>query len=159
MAAPVTTDLIWKEIAAQQFAVLGFVSPQSHARTSGIVFVVRDRQLYIGIYKNSWKAKHLARNPNVSLTVTVPKRIPFLPWIKIPAATITFQGTAELHGLGEMDPEIQRALTDGLELDSESLANYAVVKVRPRGKFLTYGVGVPLRTMRKPQEARGRAPV
>ena len=45
----------------------------------------------------SFKARNVMRNPHVSLTVTVGQRIPFLPWIKIPAATITFQGLARLR--------------------------------------------------------------
>ncbi len=47
MPAPVTTDRIWKEVRARLFAVLGFVNPKGEARTSGIVYVVRNRQLYI----------------------------------------------------------------------------------------------------------------
>ncbi len=158
MPAPVTTDRIWKEVQAQLFAVLGFVNPKGEARTSGIVYVVRNRQLYIIVGRHSWKARHIARNPKVSLTVTIPKRIPFLPWIKIPAATITFQGDAEVHASSEIDPEIRHALTRDVKLDPDP-AKYVIIKVKPSGEFLTYGIGVTLPTMRKPEEASGRAPV
>ena len=52
------------------FAVLSYVTPKSHARSAGIVYTVRDRVLYIGTGKDSWKAKHIVRNPNVALFAT-----------------------------------------------------------------------------------------
>lgn len=159
MPAPVTTDSIWKELEREMFAVLGFVTPSGEARTAGIVYIVRNRELYIGTGTDSWKARHIAQNPKVSLTVTIPKRVPFLPWIKIPAATITFQGDAEVQGVGEAAPDVLHALMRGVELESAAAAKYSVIRIKPHGEFLTYGVGVPLLTMRKPEEARGRAPV
>jgi hypothetical protein len=122
------------------------------------VYVVRNRQLYIIVGRDTWKAKYVARSPKVSLTVTIPKRIPFLPWIKIPAATITFQGDAEIHPSSEIDPEIRRALTKDVKLDPDP-AKFVIIKVKPSGEFLTYGIGVSLLTMRRPEAATGRASV
>ncbi len=159
MAAPVTTDSVWNAMERQLFAVLGFVTPKGEARTAGIVYIVRSRLIYIGTGRDSWKARHIAKNPHVSLTVTIPKRIPFWPWIKIPAATITSQGRAEVQAVEAVEPKILQALTHGVELEPDAAANFAVIKVKPCGEFVTYGVGVPLLTMRKPEQARGRAPV
>lgn len=157
MAAAPSTDLVWKEIQRQMFAVLGFVSTTGEARTAGIVYVVRGRELFIGTDRNSWKARHIAKNPNVSLTVTVPKSVPLLPWIRIPPATITFQGNAVVSRLDEVPADVQRALFRGLELDTATRESTCVIRVVPRGEFVTYGVGVPLLTMRHPEEAQGRA--
>jgi hypothetical protein len=159
MPAPVTTELVWREIEKQLFAVLGYVTPRGEARTAGIVYVARGRRLYIGTAKDSWKAKHIAHNPRVSLTVTIAKRAPLMPWIKIPAATITFQGRAAVRGVEESSSEILRALTHGVELSAEERENFAILEVEPKGEFVTYGIGVSLMTMRKPEQARGRAPV
>ena len=159
MAAPLTTDQVWRAMERQLFAVLGFVTPKGEARTTGIVYIARNGALYIGTGSDSWKARHIAKNPNVSLTVTIPKRVPVMPWIKIPAATITFQGDAEICSPDEIDAEILQGLMRGVELDLELRSKYVIIKVRPRGEFITYGVGVPLLTMRDPQKARGRAPV
>ena len=89
-----TPEQVWTEIDKNMFAVLGMVTARQEARTAGIVYMTRDHTLYIGSAKDAWKVKHVSANPNVSLTVAIPKSIPFMPWIKIPAATITFQGTA-----------------------------------------------------------------
>jgi hypothetical protein len=158
MASAPSTDLVWKEIQQQIFAVLGFVSATGEARTAGIVYVVRGRELFVGTDRKSWKARHIAKNPNVSLTVTIPKRIPLLPWIKIPPATVTFQGNAVVSSLDEVSAEVQRALFRGLELDAATREGICILRVVPRGEFVTYGVGVPLLTMRHPKEAQGRAP-
>ncbi len=158
MAAAPSTDLVWREIQKQMFAVLGFVTPRGEARTAGIVYVVHGREVFIGTGRESWKSRHIAKNPSVSLTVTIPKRIPLLPWIKIPPATVTCQGSAAVIGLDEAPADVARRLFRGLELDTTSRAEISIIRVALWGEFVTYGVGVPLLTMRHPKEAQGRAP-
>jgi hypothetical protein len=159
MSAPISTDQVWHEVERAMFAVLGVVTAKAEARTAGIVYAVHDRQLYIASGRSAWKTKHIEKNPNVSLTVAIPKRIPFMPWIRIPAATITFQGEATVHGKDEAPEEIQKELTRGLELDQETLSSFCFIQVKPKGHFVTYGIGVSLPTMRKPEAASGRTPV
>lgn len=159
MPAPIHTDQVWRELEKGMFAVLGMVTAKAEARTAGIVYIVRDRHLYVTTDRFSWKTKHIEKNPNVSLTVAIPKRIPFLPWIRIPAATITFRGEATVHGMDEVPAEIPQALMKGLEMDQETVSKTCIIRVKPKGHFVTYGVGVSLLTMRKPEAASGRAPV
>jgi hypothetical protein len=159
MPATPSTEHVWEEVSRQIFAVLGFVSAKGEARTAGIVYTVAGRELYLGTDRRSWKTRHIEGNPNVSLTVTIAKRIPFVPWIKIPPATVTFQGKAAVLTLDQAPPKVQRALFRGLELNAEARERVCVIRVQPAGEFVTYGVGVPLLTMRKPEPARGRAPV
>jgi hypothetical protein len=157
--ANITSDQVWRELEKHSFAVLGYVTPRGEARTVGIVYTVRDRQIYITTSRNAWKARHIASNTHVSLTVAIAKRIPFVPWIQIPAATITFAGRASVHGLDEVSPEIPRVLLRGLKLGPQDEREIGVIRVQPVGEFLTYGVGVPLLVMRRPEDARGRAAV
>lgn len=159
MAAELTSEQVWREVAKRSFAVLGFVTSRGAARTAGIVYLVRDRELYITTGRDSWKARHIAADPRVSLTVTIPKRIPFMPWIHIPDATITFQGEASVHPAKDVPQEIPRTLLHGLDLGEHGLEEIAVIRVRPVGNFVTYGIGVSLQTMRNPEAASGRAPV
>lgn len=159
MPAAVTTEQIWGEIERHIFGILAYVTPRQAARSAGIVYIVREHQLYIATRRNSWKARHISSNSHVSMTIPVVKRIPFLPWIRIPSATITFQAEASLLDADTVSPEIFHALLRGLEADSETVATTIIIRLRPRGDFLTYGVGVPLLTMRKTEQARGRAPV
>lgn len=158
MPAPITTDYVWSEVEKRLFAVLSYVTPRGEARSAGIVYVVRDRTLYIGTGKDSWKARHIAKNPSVALNVNIPKRIPFVPWVKIPDATISFAGRARVLPLDETDPKILDALLQGMVDDPEIREGNAVLEVRPVGDFVTYGVGVPLLAMRDPKKASGRAP-
>jgi hypothetical protein len=125
----------------------------------GIIYVVRERKLYIATRKDAWKARHVAQNPHVSLTIPIAKRIPLLPWFKIPAATITFQGEAQVVDAQSVDADILQAIFRGMVNDEELLANSAVIVVTPVGEFITYGVGVSLMQMRDATKARGRTPV
>jgi len=158
MPATLSTDQVWQEIERRMFAVLGHVTPRGEPRTSGIVYTVRDRQLYLGVYRESWKPRHIAANPRVSVTVTLPRRIPFLPWIRIPPATISFQGEAEVVPFEQADAEARRALEGGGVQHAPGV-KMDMIRIKPAGEFLTYGVGVSMSAMRRPHDATGRAPV
>ena len=158
MTIQLTGEQVWQAIEKELFAVIGMVTDRNEARTVGVVYVVRKRKLYIGTDKNAWKVRHIARNPHVSLTIPIAKRIPFLPWIKIPAATITFSGTARSLPAEETPLDILQAVFRGLATDEEFVADAALIEVTPEKDFITYGVGVSLMTMRHPEKARGRAP-
>jgi len=95
-------------------------------------------------------------NPHVSLTVTIPKRVPLMSWIQIPQAAISFHGEASVHELADVPADIPRMLLRGLKLHrNEEL----MIRIWPVGEFLTYGVGVSLMRMRDPEAASGRASV
>jgi uncharacterized pyridoxamine 5'-phosphate oxidase family protein len=159
MTVQLTPEQVWQAIEKEMFAVIGMVNAQNQARTVGVVYVVRNRKLYIGTGNDSWKAKHIARNPDVSMTVAIPKQILFMPWIKIPAATITFAGKGRVLTFDEAPAEVLAGVFRGLEFDSDTAANSCLIEVTPVGDFITYGVGIPLLKMRNPDQARGRAPV
>jgi hypothetical protein len=154
-----SSELVWNNLKQELFAVLGMVTDRGEARTVGVVYTVRNQKLYIVSAKDTWKVHHISHNPHVSLTVPIAKRIPFLPWIKIPAATITSSGQANVQSAECVSKEIVHSLLRGLEMDAEKLAALCVIEVQPVGDFVTYGVGVSLMTMRHPDQARGRAPV
>ena len=159
MPIALNSDQVWRALEGQIFAVLATVNAKGRPRTAGIVYAVKDRTLYIATGLSSYKARNVQRNPHVSLTVTVDKRIPFLPWIKIPPATITFQGLARLRPADSVGADLRKLLLRGLKAGKESLADLGFIEVTPVGEFVTYGIGVPLMTMRSPEAARGRAPV
>lgn len=135
------------------------VNAQGEARTVGIVYVAHERKIYIASGKETWKMRHVRKNPHVSLTVTIPKRIPLMPFIKIPAATITFAGTAQALNPADVSAAVKAKLLRGLDPEGEEVANMAIMEITPQGDFVTYGIGVSMMTMRYPEQARGRAPV
>jgi len=157
--AEISTTQIWEQLNKQLFAVLGVVTKKNEARTVGIVYIVEDGKLYISSKKQAWKVRHIAQNPHVSLTVPIHKRIPFMPWIKIPSATITFSGQATLMAYSDVSAEIIRKLFQGMEFSAEEQADLRIIEVTPVGDFITYGVGVSMMEMRDQEKARGRVAV
>lgn len=159
MATKLTAAQVWRHIDQNLFAVLGMVTPHGEARTVGVVYVVDDHKLYIGTLKAAWKAKHIAHNPHVSLTIPISKRLPFMPWVKIPAATITFSGLARVLDHRDVSADLLRRLYRDVVKDADTLAASCVIEVAPQHEFITYGVGTSLLQMRFPEQARGRVAV
>jgi hypothetical protein len=159
MIIELTSDQVWEVIEENLFGVVGMVTEEEEARTVGIVYVVRDRRLYIGTDRDTWKARHIAKNPHVSMTIPVHKGIPLMPWIKIPAATITFCGEAKIIPPEDASPEIIQQIFRGMAEDQEKVANTCLIEVTPVKDFITYGIGIPMMKMRDPNQSRGRAPV
>jgi hypothetical protein len=159
MTIQLTADQVWEAVEKELFAVLGMVTANNEARTVGIVYVVRDRKLIITTGQDTWKARHIAANPHVSITIPIAKRIPIMPWIKIPAATITFSGVARLSPARDAPPDLLRAVFRQMADDAAMVASSVLIEVTPQKEFVTYGVGVPMMRMRHPEQARGRAPV
>ncbi|MCB9135474.1 MAG: pyridoxamine 5'-phosphate oxidase family protein [Anaerolineales bacterium] len=159
MTTQIPAETVWQAIEKNMFAVLGMVTPKGEARTAGIVYIVHDRQLYISTQTQAWKTRHIAQNPAVSLTIPIHKSIPFMPWVQIPAATITFSGQATLQDAEKVSTDILQKLFRGLQLESDIVKTASVITVRPIGEFVTYGIGVSLMDMRFPEKARGRAQI
>ena len=159
MPADLTSEQVWRELGGQLFAVLAYVTPRGEPRSVGVVYVVEDGRLHVATQTGSWKARHLRANPAVSVTVPIAKRIPFLPWIAIPAATINLHGVADVREARDVEPTLLRRLLRGGADDAGLVADTAVIGIEPRGDFTTYGVGVSLREMRDRDQARGRVPV
>ena len=159
MSTQLSSEQVWQAIEKELFAVVGMVTANHEARTVGVVYVVRDRKLYVATDREAWKARHIAANPHVSVTIPIAKRIPVMPWIKIPAATITFSGTARILAANEAPPELLRAIFRGMAEDEKKIAGSCLVEITPIKEFVTYGVGVSLMQMRDTEQARGRAPV
>jgi hypothetical protein len=158
MTLQLSADQVWEAVEKELFAVLGMVNATGEARTVGIVYIVRDRKLYIASESDTWKVRHVAANPHVSLTIPIAKRIPLMPWIKIPQATISFSGMARVIPAAETPADIVRAIFRDARLP-ELMAASSVIEVTPQKEFVTYGIGIPLMQMRYPEKARGRAPV
>lgn len=158
MPMQLSSEQVWQAIEKELFAVVGMVTSRHEARTAGVVYVVRDRKLYVATGADTWKARHIAANPSVSVTIPIAKRIPIMPWMKIPAATITFAGTARILAAKDAPRELLAAIFRGMADDAKMIAESCLIEITPIKDFVTYGVGVSLMQMRDPEQARGRAP-
>ena len=101
----------------------------------------------------------LVWNSNVSLTIPIAKRIPIMPWIKIPQATISFSGSARIIPGVEATSDLLQMVFRHKADDQEFIKGSCLIEVTPVGEFITYGIGIPLMKMREPEQSRGRAPV
>lgn len=158
MSGSPTTEQVWKDLDEAFFGVLAFVNRNGHPRTTGVCYAVDSRSLYISTDKDMWKVRHIAADPNVSMTVTIPKRVPFLPFIKVPAATITFRGEARILDIDDIPASVFARLPQGRQTDPAVLDRTAIIRIVPRGEFVTYGIAMPITQMRRHEEAHGRAP-
>ncbi|MGI9824588.1 pyridoxamine 5'-phosphate oxidase family protein [Agromyces sp. Marseille-Q5079] len=153
----ITRGDVWKAITAENFMVIGMVTARGEARTAGVMHAVHDERLWFTTHDRAWKTRHISANPAVGVTVPIAKRVPLLPWIKIPAATVTFAGEAEVVSLAEMPEHVRDALLHGLDVsDGEEHGRIVGIGVRPTGDFVTYGVGVSAMGMRDTEQAQGR---
>jgi hypothetical protein len=157
-SAQLTTDQVWRTIDGSSNAVLGHVTPAGAPRTSGVVFQAIDRRLYVAIAPGTWKDKHIRADGRVSMTVLVRRGGVLSLVFPIPPATITFHGTASVH---PADEPAMGAILDRLSrlLPPNRRSSSAIIEIVPEGEFLCYGIGVSLRTMRVPDQARARAAV
>jgi len=121
------------------------------------VYQVHGRLLFVAVDPDSWKAKHIAADGRIAVTVTVRRGGVLSLLLPIPPATISFHGRALVHPAGS--PEALAVLRDlSRLLPPERRSSAAIVEIVPEGSFTTYGLGVPLVRMRIPAAALARVP-
>ena len=154
-----STDEVWRVLEKQNFMVIGMVSARGQARTVGVMAYTVNRTVWFTTNETTWTTRHIVAHPDVSVTVTIPKRVPLIPWIKVPAATITFSGVAEVIPAHRMPAVALDALTKRVrQAENGSEGELLGIGIRPVGDFVTYGVGVSVITMLDTMAARGRTP-
>jgi len=153
-----TSEQVWEAIAKASFAVLSHVTPAGEPRSSGVVYKVAHRRLVAAVAPESWKARHIAADGRVAVTVLVRRGGALSLVLPIPPAAISFHAAAVVHPAGS--PEA-RALLDhlGSLVPAERRASACVLEIAPVGAFRTFGIGVSLRTMLDPPAAQARVPV
>lgn len=157
-ASHLTSDQVWHEIGKASFAVVGYVTPTGEPRSSGVVYKSLEQRLYMAVAPDSWKAKHIATSGRVSVVVPVRRGGVLSVLLPIPPATISFHATAIVHPAGSIEiGSVSKELAS--LLPAERRDQGCVIELIPEGEFLTYGLGVSLMEMRRPEIARARLPV
>lgn len=149
----VTTEQVWRTLARCSFAVVSHVTPAGAPRSSGVMYAVAGGRLYVVIAPDGWKARHLAADGRVAVTVPV-RRGGLLSLVApIPPATISFHGRATVHAPGSAPDRLAPLIP------AERRASGTVVEIEPEGEFVLYGIGVSLLRMRNPDASRARVGV
>jgi Pyridoxamine 5'-phosphate oxidase len=153
-----TTEQVWQAIEKASFAVVGYVTPSGDARSSGVVYKTVGKRLYFAVAPDSWKARHIAASKRVSVTVPVHRGGILALVAPIPPATISFHAEGIVHPAGSVKID---SLSKELEslLPRERRDNAVLIELIPEGRFLTYGVGVSLTDMQRPERAEAVVPV
>ena len=153
-----SSEEVWREIASGSFLVLSYVTPSGGPRSAGVMYKAIGRKLYIVTGADSWKARHIAADGRVAVTVPVRRGGILSLLLPIPPATISFHGTAVVHSpdAPAVGPIVEQL---GSVLPEERRGSVAVIEVIPDGTFTTYGVGVSLTKMRDTDAARAHVPV
>jgi len=151
-----TGDQVWQALAKASFAYLSHVTPSGEPRSSGVVYKVVGGRLCVAVSPDSWKARHIAANRRVAVTVPVRRAGSCRSWR--PPATVTFHGQATVHPSGSA--QARSLLKEmGSLIPPERRTSGSIVEVLPECEFLTYGLGVSLRKMFDPTGAQERVPV
>jgi hypothetical protein len=152
-----TSEQVWNSLERASFAVLSHVTAAGEARSSGVVYATAGRRLYVAVAADSWKARQVAANGRVAVTVPVRRGGLLALLFPIPPATISFHGTAIVHPAGNVLTGAAPRQLASL-LPAERRASSRIIEIIPEDHFLTYGIGVSLMQMRSPVAARARVP-
>ena len=153
-----TTDEVWEALEGASFAVLSHVTPAGEPRSSGVVYAVDGRHLYVAVAPDGWKGRQIVDAATVSVTVPIRRGGLLALAFPIPPATITFRSCAVVHGLGQLDPDAMPAPLRKL-VPPDRAASAVLFELAPQGRFVTYGLGVSLQAMRDPARSRAVVPV
>ncbi|MBM2616373.1 hypothetical protein JIG36_12475 [Actinoplanes sp. LDG1-06] len=153
--APPSAEDIWRVLRRASFAVISHVTPAGAPRSSGVVYAEDGHRLFVAVGKDSWKARHMAVDGIVAVTVPIRRGGLLSLLFPIPPATVSFPAVAVVHSGDHLAgmPRLARLVPPSRRADC------AILEIRPTGRFVTYGVGVPLRVMRDPSRARARVAV
>jgi hypothetical protein len=156
--ARVSSDAVWRALARASFAVVSHVNAAGEPRSSGVVYGVADRRVYLAVAADGWKARQIETGQEVAVTVPVRRGGILALLVPIPPATITFHARATVHPAGSLD--IGSVSKELMKLVPESRkAGSCVIELVPEGRFLTYGIGVSLMDMADPTLALARVQV
>jgi hypothetical protein len=153
-----TSEGVWRALAKASFAVVSHVNAAGEPRSSGVVYGVVDRRMYVAVAADGWKARQIATGQEVAVTVPVRRGGILALLLPIPPATVTFHARATVHPAGSLD-------IGSVSKDLEKLvpgsrkAGSNVIELVPEGRFLTYGIGVSLMAMADPARALAHVPV
>jgi nitroimidazol reductase NimA-like FMN-containing flavoprotein (pyridoxamine 5'-phosphate oxidase superfamily) len=134
-------DRVRKALGKRSFAVLATTSPIGRPHAAAVLYEIVDQALYVNTRRDSRKARNVAANHYVAVSVPI-RRLPVGP-----PSTVQFQGEAEVLDLDS--PEILALVADGR---LKSITGHGELE-EPGGCFLritfgprliTYGLGMSI---------------
>ena len=151
-----TSQQVWAEVGKASFAIVSHVTPAGEPRSSGVVYAEERHHLYVAVAPDGWKARQIADDQHVAVTIPVRRGGPLSLLLPIPPATISFHARVIAHPAGSLDLRtVSKKLVSLLPKDRRAAT---VLELVPEDAFLTYGIGVSLKAMMDPVAARAHVP-
>ena len=150
-------DQCWRAMSKSSFLVLTYVNEQGEPRSSGVLFGLVRPHLGVIVKPESWKARTIKTGQVVAVTVPVRRGGILSFFMPIPPATVNFHARAIVHEPGTLEMEDLRKLAPYHPDEVRKIAT--VIELVPEGRFMTYGIGVPVTAMTKPEIALRHAPL
>ncbi|MBD3195179.1 MAG: hypothetical protein GF317_09000 [Candidatus Lokiarchaeota archaeon] len=144
---------IRKILKKKMWLVLSVVDENNTPHSSVVVYQSNGEVIYIQTGTTTLKAKAIRNNINVS--VTIPFRKNFLhKLIPAPPAELHFTAKAKIVSKENLEAKeiLKKFIKAAENVDNEDETIW--IKITPSRFISTYGVGVPIWKMRKPEEAR-----
>ena len=137
-------EIARRAVAKQSFCVLATSSARNRPHAVGVVYAAVDLSLYFLVGENTVKVRNVRENSDVAVCIPVRK------YPMGPPMAVQFQGTAAV--LAWDDPhivELRRAgrLKRITSFGAENAPGTCFVRVTPKRRISTYGLGVPLRDL------------
>ena len=152
-----TCDQCWRAISKANFLVITYVNAAGEPRSSGVVYGVARPRLGIGVKPDSWKARSIKDGQVVAVTIPIRRGGILSLFLPIAPAAISFHARAIVHAPGTLDEVSRRQF---MPYHPEDVRKWAtIIELVPEGRFMTYGIGVPLTAMTKPDIALRHAPL
>jgi hypothetical protein len=155
--ARASSEQVWGELGKASFAIVSYVTPSGEPRSSGLVYGVASRHLYLAVAPQSWKARQIRDGQVVAVTVPVRRGGLLSLLAPIPPATVSFHARVIVHPAGSLDlGSVSKKLESMLPKERRAAT---VLELVPEGSFLTYGIGVSLTAMLNPVAAQAHVPI
>ncbi|MFV0317069.1 MAG: hypothetical protein ACK5O2_08925 [Microthrixaceae bacterium] len=141
---------VHKALHRSPFMVVAFESATG-PRCAGVVPEFDGQVIWLGSVGHDFKVRCMRKHHEVSVTATVPTRVPILASF-IPPSTVTFKGRAEVLPIDA--PGVPTALRKGIKVPADT--ELAAVRIEPIGDFISYGLDLPVWKLTDTDLARGR---
>jgi general stress protein 26 len=145
--------VIRRAVARHSFCVLATSSARNRPHAAGLLYAAVDLTLYVLVSEDSVKVRNVRANPEVAVTIPVRK------YPMGPPMAVQFQGRAEVVPVD--DPQIRELLAAGrlkrvTGLGALAKPGVCFLRISPGRRVLSYGLGVPLRTLLRDVSAGAR---
>lgn len=141
---------VTRALAKRSFAMLATVSPRGRPHVAGVSYQLVDTHLYVNTDRSSRKARNVAADPHVAVTIPV-RRLPVGP-----PAQVHFQATAEVLAIEDVRDLLDAgALTSLTSLGQLDRPDVCFLRITPPSRLHTYGFGPLRQVLRHPLDAAG----